>query len=191
MSDLQFWFEFASTYSYVAALRVEEACARAGLRIEHRPSNVDDSSVLEPLIDALVAVAEECPLVLPAHPRAAGALRKLARPPLRVIEPLGYLDFIALEAGAAIVLTDSGGIQEETTALGVPCLTLRENTERPVTVAVGTNTLVGTDPAQIVPAAVAVLEGRGKKGRVPDLWDGRAAERIARILARFCEERGR
>ena len=138
-------------------------------------------------------------MVFPIHPRTRARLE--ADPRLRsqaggarglkLVEPLGYLDFLALTAGARLVLTDSGGIQEETTALGVPCLTLRENTERPVTVEVGSNTLVGTDPAQIVPAAVAVLEGRGKKGRVPDLWDGRAAERIARILVRFCEERGR
>jgi len=165
----------------------------------HRPSNVDEPEALDKVLGALAEVSGRLPVIFPIHPRTRARLEGDARlrervaghRALRLVEPLGYLDFLALTAGARLVMTDSGGIQEETTALGVPCLTLRENTERPVTVAVGTNTLVGTDPAQIVPAAVAVLEGRGKKGRVPDLWDGRAAERIARILARFCEERGR
>ena len=165
----------------------------------HRPSNVDEPEALDKVLGALAEVSGRLPVIFPIHPRTRARLEGDARlrervaghRALRLVEPLGYLDFLALTAGARLVMTDSGGIQEETTALGVPCLTLRENTERPVTVAVGTNTLVGTDPAQIVPAAVAVLEGRGKKGRVPDLWDGRAAERIAPILARFCEERGR
>ncbi|HEY2028742.1 MAG TPA: UDP-N-acetylglucosamine 2-epimerase, partial [Myxococcales bacterium] len=108
---------------------------------------------------------------------------------IKLIEPLGYLDFLALTAGAKLVMTDSGGIQEETTALGVPCLTMRENTERPVTVEVGTNQLVGTDPAKVVPAAREVLAGRAKKGRLPELWDGRAAERIGDVLVKFGEER--
>src|SRR5207253_3276816 len=120
------------------------------------------------------------------HPRTRSRLPREFEPRgVRLIEPLGYVDFLALTAGARLVMTDSGGIQEETTALGIPCLTMRENTERPVTVEVGTNTLVGTDPRRIVPAAVAVLEGQGKKGRVPDLWDGRAAERIARVIVTF------
>src|SRR5205085_4718136 len=104
---------------------------------------------------------------------------------VRLIEPLGYVDFLALTAGARLVMTDSGGIQEETTALGIPCLTMRENTERPVTVEVGTNTLVGTDPRRVVPAAREVLEGRGKQGRIPELWDGHAAERVADVLMQF------
>jgi UDP-N-acetylglucosamine 2-epimerase (non-hydrolysing) len=165
----------------------------------HRPSNVDEPAALERLLVALAEVSGRLPVVFPIHPRtrarlaADPALRAKAEGArgLELVEPIGYLDFLALTANARLVMTDSGGIQEETTALGVPCLTLRHNTERPVTVEVGTNTLVGTDPAQVVPAAVAVLEGRGKKGRVPDLWDGHAAERIARILVRFCEERGR
>jgi UDP-N-acetylglucosamine 2-epimerase (non-hydrolysing) len=138
-------------------------------------------------------------VVFPIHPRTRARLeadaslraRVEGARGLKLAEPIGYLDFLALTANARLVMTDSGGIQEETTALGVPCLTLRRNTERPVTVEVGTNTLVGTDPAQVVPAAMAVLDGRGKRGRVPDLWDGKAAERIAPILIRFCEERGR
>ncbi|HKC60563.1 MAG TPA: UDP-N-acetylglucosamine 2-epimerase (non-hydrolyzing), partial [Myxococcales bacterium] len=165
----------------------------------HRPSNVDEPAALERLLVALAEVSGRIPVVFPVHPRtrarlsmdaSLGAKAEGARG-LKLADPIGYLDFLALTANARLVMTDSGGIQEETTALGVPCLTVRHNTERPVTVEVGSNTLVGTDPAQVVPAAVAVLEGRGKKGRVPDLWDGRAAERIARLLVGFCEERGR
>ena len=123
------------------------------------------------------------------------ALRERELPPgldvpgLRLVEPLGYLDFLALIADAKLVMTDSGGIQEETTALGVPCLTLRENTERPVTVEVGTNQLVGTDPARAVAAAREVLAGGARRGRIPELWDGRAAERVAGVLVGFCERR--
>jgi UDP-N-acetylglucosamine 2-epimerase (non-hydrolysing) len=165
----------------------------------HRPSNVDEPAALERLLAALAEVSGRIPVVFPVHPRTRArlsldaSLRGKAESArgLKLADPIGYLDFLALTANARLVMTDSGGIQEETTALGVPCLTVRHNTERPVTVEVGSNTLVGTDPAQVVPAAVAVLEGRGKKGRVPDLWDGRAAERIAHILVRFCEERGR
>ena len=105
------------------------------------------------------------------------------------MEPLGYVDFLALIADARLVMTDSGGIQEETTALGVPCLTLRENTERPVTVETGTNQLVGTDPARAVSAAREVLAGRVRPGRIPELWDGRAAERVADVLLKSGEER--
>ena len=165
----------------------------------HRPSNVDEPAALERLLVALAEVSGRIPVVFPVHPRTCARLsvdaslraRAEGARGLKLADPIGYLDFLALTANARLVMTDSGGIQEETTALGVPCLTVRHNTERPVTVEVGSNTLVGTDPAQVVPAAVAVLEGRGKKGRVPDLWDGRAAERIARILVRFCEELGR
>ena len=160
----------------------------------HRPANVDDPYIFGRLLAALGEVALRLPVVLPIHPRTRARLeadpalraRVQAAPNLKLIDPQGYLDFLALTAQARMVLTDSGGIQEETTALGVPCLTLRENTERPVTVTVGTNTLVGRDPAQIVPAAAAVLDGRGKQGRVPDLWDGHAADRIADVIVRFC-----
>jgi UDP-N-acetylglucosamine 2-epimerase (non-hydrolysing) len=165
----------------------------------HRPSNVDEPAALAKLLDVLGEVANRIPVVFPIHPRTRARLsgdaslrRKLeAARGLVLIDPVGYLDFLALTSNARLVITDSGGVQEETTALGIPCLTVRKNTERPVTVEIGTNTLVGTDPSDIVPAASAVLEGRGKKGRVPELWDGHAAERIARILVRFCEERGR
>ncbi len=163
----------------------------------HRPANVDDPGVLAGLLDAVAELQEAIPVVFPVHPRtrkmlaAAGLEARLAAlPGLRTCEPLGYLEFLGLTSRARLVLTDSGGLQEETTALGIPCLTLRENTERPVTVAEGTSTLVGRDPRRIVAAAREVLAGRGKAGRIPDLWDGRAAERIAEVFRRFGVSRG-
>ncbi len=153
-----------------------------GLVTLHRPANVDDPAVLEPLLRALDQIARDCPLVLPAHPRAAQRLRDIGMSDqVRIIPPAGYLDFVALEASARLVLTDSGGVQEETTALGVPCLTLRDNTERPITVTEGTNQLVGRDPERIVAAARGVLHGT-LPPRAPDLWDGSAGVRIAKIL---------
>ncbi len=119
-------------------------------------------------------------MVLPAHPRVAGQLRDIS-PQVQVIPPAGYLDFIALQASARLVLTDSGGIQEETTVLGVPCLTLRENTERPITLTEGTNQLVGRDPERIVKTALSVI-GAPPPRRAPALWDGRAGQRIAAVL---------
>jgi UDP-N-acetylglucosamine 2-epimerase (non-hydrolysing) len=149
----------------------------------HRPANVDDPGTLRGLLDALGELARTCPVVLPAHPRAVAPLRAGGLPAqVRVIPPAGYLDFVALQAAAAVVLTDSGGVQEETTVLGVPCLTLRDNTERPVTLTEGTNQLVGRDAERIVQAALGVLESR-PPARSPALWDGRAAERIAAVLA--------
>jgi UDP-N-acetylglucosamine 2-epimerase (non-hydrolysing) len=150
----------------------------------HRPSNVDDDHQLGRLVNALARVAERIPVVFPAHPRTATRLRRLELPlpdRVRVIEPLGYLDFLALQAAAAVVLTDSGGVQEETTALGVPCLTLRENTERPITVTEGTNRVVGVDPEAIVHAAFHVLD-HGVEARRPALWDGHAGDRIADLI---------
>jgi UDP-N-acetylglucosamine 2-epimerase (non-hydrolysing) len=153
-----------------------------GLATLHRPANVDDPAVLADLLAALDDVACACPLVLPAHPRAAGRLRGAGRSGrVRVIPAAGYLDFIALQASARLVLTDSGGVQEETTVLGVPCLTLRENTERPVTLTEGTNRLVGRDPDRIVAAAREVL-ANPPAARRPALWDGRAGQRIAAAL---------
>jgi UDP-N-acetylglucosamine 2-epimerase (non-hydrolysing) len=155
----------------------------------HRPANVDDPSVLGRLVDALEEIAADLALVFPVHPRtrqklaAFGLAERLAAlPGLRLVEPLGYLDFLKLLAEARLVLTDSGGIQEETTILGVPCLTLRENTERPVTVVCGTNRLVGRDPARILSAWREIRDGAPAAPRVPPLWDGRAAERIADAL---------
>jgi UDP-N-acetylglucosamine 2-epimerase (non-hydrolysing) len=148
----------------------------------HRAGNVDDVAVLGGLLSALGQVAQMCPLVLPAHPRLAGRLTQASPSArLRVIPAVGYLDFIALQAGARLVLTDSGGVQEETTALGVPCLTLRENTERPITITHGTNRLVGTDPDRIVGAARLALSAPPAPRR-PALWDGCAGQRIAAAL---------
>jgi UDP-N-acetylglucosamine 2-epimerase (non-hydrolysing) len=148
----------------------------------HRAGNVDDAAVLGRLLSALGQVAELCPLVLPAHPRLAIRLAEASTSArLRIIPAVGYLDFIALQAGARLILTDSGGVQEETTALGVPCLTLRENTERPITITQGTNRLVGTDPDRIIDAARLALS-RPPVPRRPALWDGHAGQRIAAAL---------
>jgi UDP-N-acetylglucosamine 2-epimerase (non-hydrolysing) len=157
----------------------------------HRPSNVDDQRKLGPILAALRLISEQLPVVFPAHPRTRRNMEEFGLAALagesgrlRVIEPLGYQDFLRLYSGARLVLTDSGGLQEETTALGIPCLTLRENTERPVTVELGTNRLVGTDPERIVSAAREALTEsvRGGAARVPPLWDGRTAERILDAL---------
>lgn len=158
----------------------------------HRASNVDDPQVLGGLLSALCHVASRLPVVFPVHPRTRkrmadlGLTDSLARTPgLRLVEPMGYLEFLALTSQARLVFTDSGGLQEETTVLEIPCLTVRENTERPITVDVGTNFVVGTDPARIRQAADRILDGQGKKGRVPDLWDGHTGERIARLYEEF------
>jgi UDP-N-acetylglucosamine 2-epimerase (non-hydrolysing) len=151
----------------------------------HRPSNVDSTEKLAELLGAINVVAAQIPVVFPVHPRTRQRLTQAGianHPQLRLISPIGYLDFLCLLSKATLVLTDSGGIQEETTALGVPCLTLRANTERPVTISEGTNLLVGTDPGKIVAAAQDVIAGKGKAGRIPQLWDGHAAERIVDIL---------
>jgi UDP-N-acetylglucosamine 2-epimerase (non-hydrolysing) len=148
----------------------------------HRPANVDDPGALAALLTALGEIAIRCPVVLPAHPRAAGRLAEAGiSSRIQVIPPAGYLDFVALQASARLVLTDSGGVQEETTVLGVPCLTLRDNTERPITLSEGTNQLVGRDPERIVKTAFDVLEAP-PAARRPDLWDGRAGQRIAAVL---------
>jgi UDP-N-acetylglucosamine 2-epimerase (non-hydrolysing) len=148
----------------------------------HRPANVDDAGMLAGLLRALGEVAAELPVVLPVHPRTAARLEEAGLPAgIRLIPPAGYLDFIALQASARLVLTDSGGVQEETTALGVPCLTMRDSTERPITITEGTNVLVGRDPERIVAAAREVLANPPAK-RSPELWDGKAGARIADAL---------
>jgi len=155
-----------------------------GLVTLHRPSNVDDRERLASLIDALGTVSLNLPLLLPVHPRTKRTLAELGAdlpPTLRLIEPQGYLDFIALQSGARLVMTDSGGIQEETTALGVPCLTLRESTERPITITEGTNELVGVEPSRIIESALRVLRD-GVEPQCPALWDGKASERIADVI---------
>jgi len=152
----------------------------------HRPSNVDSTETLSRLLSAINSVAAEVPVIFPVHPRTQQRIagQQILHEQLHLLPPVGYLDFLCLLSNAALVLTDSGGIQEETTALGVPCLTLRENTERPITISQGTNQLVGTDPENVIVAARKVLAGENKAGRIPPLWDGRAAERIIEILLR-------
>ena len=157
-----------------------------GLVTLHRPSNVDDDETLFRILDALHEISVDLPLIFPVHPRTRQRLeRASARPDRRVTlaEPLGYLDFLALEQNAKLVITDSGGIQEETTCLGVPCLTVRENTERPVTLSMGTNVLVGQDMDILKQQVASILRGEIKKGKLPPLWDGKAAERISQVIA--------
>jgi UDP-N-acetylglucosamine 2-epimerase (non-hydrolysing) len=156
----------------------------------HRPSNVDDPQQLGPLLRTIEQSAGDLPLVFPVHPRTRARLQQseltFDEKRWRLTEPLGYLDFLKLTAQARIVLTDSGGVQEETTVLGVPCVTLRENTERPVTISEGTNFLAGTQPAS-VKANVANALAAPTAGRVPRLWDGRSADRIVEILERVAD----
>jgi len=167
----------------------------------HRPGNVDRRETLESILRAAAQIALDCPVIMPAHPRtwsriaelglapyvqaeeAGGPASAAARGCIRMIRPLDYLDFVHLMTNARLVLTDSGGVQEETTGLGVPCLTLRDNTERPVTLTSGTNTLVGTDAERIVACARGVLRNGRPGTSQPPLWDGCAAKRIVRILA--------
>lgn len=157
-----------------------------GLVTLHRPSNVDDPRVLCNLIEALVDCNQFLPLVFPLHPRTRTRVRQFGLEDqlqkLRLIPPLGYLEFLALQQRAKVVITDSGGVQEETTYLGVPCLTVRENTERPITVTMGTNTLVGQDPQRLRDELRRIWRGDFKQGQIPELWDGQAGRRIAEIL---------
>ena len=164
----------------------------------HRPSNVDRRDTIESLIAAVSSIAGRIPVIFPAHPRTqkmlalfglegrlafCGQGSDIGTGPINVTDPLPYLEFIAMVKNAALVLTDSGGIQEETTVLGIPCLTLRKNTERPITVEIGTNIVVGTGKERIVEEAGKILDGNVKQARVPELWDGHAAARILKILA--------
>ena len=157
----------------------------------HRPSNVDQAATLRALFATLGEASQRLPLVFALHPRTRanlerfGLLGLIDAARMATLPPQGYLEMLGLMAGARVVITDSGGLQEETTALGVPCLTVRENTERPITIEQGTNTLVGTDRALILQSLDAILAGHGKQGRIPELWDGRAAERIAADLAQW------
>lgn len=158
----------------------------------HRPANVDGVSHLETLLAAIGAGCRGLPVVFPVHPRTAKMLRELPTRPanIELVEPQPYLEFIYLAANAKGVITDSGGITEETTVLGVPCLTLRDATERPETVTQGTNVLVGTDPSRIGPALDVLFAGEWKKGSVPELWDGKTSERIVAELERALEQHG-
>ena len=169
------------------ALQAQWDLGRFALVTLHRPSNVDDERTLMALLETLAAISRELPVVFPIHPRTRDSIRRggfEVPPGLTVVDPVGYLDFLALQERATVVITDSGGVQEETTFLGVPCLTMRVNTERPVTVTTGTNTLIGDDLALLRAEVQAVIEGRGKRGAVPPLWDGHAAERIIDALVR-------
>lgn len=151
----------------------------------HRPSNVDDPQQLGPVLDALEATSRQIPVVFPVHPRTRAAIAQTGWTPttgLHLVEPMGYLAFLGLLADSRLVMTDSGGIQEETTALAIPCLTLRANTERPITVSQGSNVLLGTDARRLAPAVAGILAGRGKIGTIPEKWDGHAADRIADLL---------
>ena len=166
-----------------------EAGAGYGVVTLHRPSNVDQQETLGPLLSVLREVSEKLPLVFALHPRTRANIERfglqelVAGGRIVLLPPQGYLEMLGLMSHARVVLTDSGGLQEETTALGIPCLTMRENTERPITVEQGTNTMVGRDRAAILGGVDEILAGGGKSGRVPELWDGRAAERIAAHLA--------
>jgi UDP-N-acetylglucosamine 2-epimerase (non-hydrolysing) len=173
---------------------VVQGAAGYGVVTLHRPSNVDHAATLSSLLGVLREVSAQLPLVFALHPRTRANIERFGLQGLvdaaggarmALLPPQGYLEMLGLMASATVVLTDSGGLQEETTALGVPCLTLRENTERPITVDEGTNTMVGRDVQAIRDGVATVLAGRGKRGRVPENWDGRAAERIAADLYRW------
>lgn len=167
-------------------LRADLSLESFGLITLHRPSNVDDESTFLPMLEQLDALSERLPMLFPVHPRTRlkwAKRLKECRPNLRMIEPLGYLEFLALQKHAQLVITDSGGIQEETTFLGTPCLTLRENTERPITLSMGTNVLIGRNWALLRKHFDEALCCKKKERRVPPLWDGETAGRIAEILA--------
>ena len=153
----------------------------------HRPANVDEPAKLQALLTALLDHSQDYPIIFPVHPRTRQVLQQLSLPNdrLQLVDPLGYLSFNYLVKHARAVVTDSGGITEETTVMGIPCMTLRENTERPETVSMGTNELLGVDPAAIAPALARLFAGTWKKGSRPPLWDGQAASRIVDVLARL------
>lgn len=184
---------------YDALGRRTDVLARLGARARtyavatlHRPANVDTKEALDATLTALETVAARIPVVFPVHPRTVARVEALGATPrvramanLMPITPIGYDDFVTLLSDARLVVTDSGGIQEETTVLGVPCLTVRNTTERPVTVSEGTNVVVGMDPARIAREVDAILAGRAKRGRIPEGWDGKAGERIAESVELF------
>jgi UDP-N-acetylglucosamine 2-epimerase (non-hydrolysing) len=158
--------------------------SRYALVTLHRPSNVDDSQVLKRILECIIGVSAELGVVFPVHPRTRQRIREFAieTTHLHLTEPMPYIEFLALQARAAVVITDSGGIQEESTYLGVPCLTLRHNTERPITAQLGTNILVGDDTARLRSELSEILAGNAKRATIPPLWDGRASERIADVI---------
>jgi UDP-N-acetylglucosamine 2-epimerase (non-hydrolysing) len=159
----------------------------------HRPSNVDDADTLRTLLQTILEISTRLPVIFPMHPRTRSMLEKfgmsemLNTPGLLILPPQGYLEMLGLMKDARLVLTDSGGIQEETTALGVPCITLRNNTERPITVDEGTNTIAGQDPIRILAAFNEVMSSGGKTGRIPEFWDGQASTRIAAVISTWLQ----
>ena len=169
--------------------------AQAGFAVLtlHRPSNVDDPNTLRSLLSAIREFSGRLPVAFPLHPRTRAKIEQHGLGPMLEAEsllklpPLGYLEMLGLMQAARVVLTDSGGVQEETTALGIPCVTLRENTERPITAEQGTNTVVGQDPARILAVTDDILRTGGKAGRIPELWDGRASQRIAAVLREWLD----
>lgn len=179
--------------SLVRLLPAARSCSKNGfperfaLVTLHRPSNVDDGEVLRDILDSLIRVSHELSIVFPVHPRTRQRIADFGinSEKLCLLDPMPYIEFLALQARATVVITDSGGIQEETTYLGVPCLTLRRNTERPITVTTGTNILVGNDSECLVAELERIVKGKHKKGAIPPLWDGRAGDRIADILQRM------
>jgi UDP-N-acetylglucosamine 2-epimerase (non-hydrolysing) len=166
--------------------KVSKEFERYGVVTLHRPQNVDNLDMLRKILEVLREISHDIPLIFPMHPRTSQRIQslniKVQSSSLKLIDPLGYLDFLALERRAKLVITDSGGIQEETTFLGIPCLTLRENTERPITVFIGTNTIIGKDLDRLRSEVSYILEGNFKGGQVPPLWDGHAGERIADVI---------
>ena len=200
----------SNTYALTSDLRLPPSVVPYALMTLHRPANVDDMQSLDRIIRGLLEVSAHFPILFPVHPRTAkqvkafgmeGSFQFHSSPDIKpedyfeggslkrkihCFEPLGYLDFLNLMAHAKVVLTDSGGIQEETTVLNIPCITLRDTTERPITLTEGTNVLVHNDPEKIVAEANKVLEGRRRVGQCPSLWDGHTAERIVGILAKHC-----
>jgi UDP-N-acetylglucosamine 2-epimerase (non-hydrolysing) len=179
--------------SLIQLLPAAKSCPKNGfperfaLVTLHRPANVDDLETLRELLDSLTHVSKELDIIFPVHPRTRQRIEEFGIDSrhLLLLDPMPYIEFLALQSRAAVVITDSGGIQEETTYLGVPCLTLRPNTERPVTVSLGTNVLVGDDRKRLSVELGNILEGKQKKGVTPPLWDGRAGARIAEILLKM------
>jgi UDP-N-acetylglucosamine 2-epimerase (non-hydrolysing) len=177
--------------SLIRLLPTARSCARNGfperyaLVTLHRPSNVDDEGNLRGIMDLLLELSRQLSVIFPVHPRTRLRIAEfgIKMEGLHLTEPMPYIEFLALQSRAQVVITDSGGIQEEATYLGIPCLTMRTNTERPITVTMGTNVLVGGDKEKLMSEFTKILEGRNKKGSIPPLWDGHAGERIAGILS--------
>jgi len=179
--------------SLIQLLPAAKSCSKDGfperfaLVTLHRPSNVDDNQTLRAILDSLTKASRELTIIFPVHPRTRQRIGEFGIDPqnLRLLDPVPYIEFLSLQSRATVVITDSGGIQEETTYLGVPCLTLRSNTERPITVTMGTNILVGDDRGKMMAELEKIVEHKSKKGVIPPLWDGRAGDRIAEILQRM------